>query len=82
MFMLDVRNFILNKAECFDICHRLRNKVPICPYFHLPCRNFYINLGSGVCCENNVRCSWLPSWVADSSVNFYAVLWSDGCLHV
>lgn len=68
----------LSKSECFNFCARL-GSAPYCPYFDLPCRNFYVNLACGVCSEGSFRCSWLPSWVKDGC--HLAVL-RGGCLHV
>jgi hypothetical protein len=72
----------LNKAECIDFCARLPSKAPLCPYFHLPCHNFYLNLGRGVCFQNGVKCSWEPSWIPDDCRDRFAVLKKDGRLHV
>lgn len=72
----------LSKAECYAICARLPNKVPDCPYMQFPCRKFYLNLGSGICFEYDVKCCWEPSWIVGSVVNRFAVLKKDGCLHV
>lgn len=77
-----VKNFnqAMSKAQCFDFCANL-HRVPNCPYFHLPCRNFYVNLACGVCFEGDFRCSWLPSWVKCGCRGVYAIL-RDGRLHV
>lgn len=71
----------LSMIACFDLCVRLRG-APNCPYFGLPCRNFYINLASGVCCQDGLRCCWLPSWVTSVKVSIYAILKKDGKLYV
>ena len=75
----------LSKGQCFDFIARLPNRAsPDCPYLGLSCRNFYINLGCGVCFqrEDGVRCSWLPSWVTSGKDSIFAVLKKDGRLHV
>lgn len=69
----------LSKAECIRFCASLPKGAPDCPYFCLPCRNFYVNLASAVCCEGDFRCSWLPSWVSDG---YHLAVLRGGRLHV
>ena len=72
----------MSKSKCFAICACLSGKAPACPYFGLPCLNFYVNFGRGVCCDDGVRCSWEPSWVPNVGLFRYAILKKDGKLHV
>jgi hypothetical protein len=68
----------LSKTQCFDFCAYL-GRAPDCPYFGLACRNFYVNLASGLCCDVNSRCCWLPSWVKDG---YHLAVLRGGVLHV